>query len=720
MPPRLHRLARLGALIALIAAFGSWCAEASASTDGPYQDVYWVVACSYYGNTATVFSSSNSPGGFTEPNSCTPGTDWTTALQINTSTPPVGSVGRWSATTPSPDLRIIGAYTPPQYGNPVAACNLGGDGFGAEFFWGDAGVNFGSQPITIDCHGRTAGLQSTGGINQKIQSSRYFGWQVSCNHAVTGGAYSQCTANNSGQIVLEVSGVALEVQKTSGPNLGAVGTNLWNELGSWVRGVWGVGLGASDPSGVCTLAIKINGKVINSYVDWLPDTSNWSQCPGSQIPGSVDTTGYPNGAGAVSVEFSASNAAGAVSDLSRSFNVDNQTPSVSLAGPTDALSTAGPQYVTATATAGPSGTREIDCTVDGGPRQTYAASTARIPVSGLGAHTVSCSAQNNAVNPQGAYASSPVESLTMQIRQPTASAITFSSLVDALRCQHRVVKVPGKVRVVRRHGRRVKIRLHSGKRTVVRCHARTVRRKVRVIVVRHGHKVPVTKIEHVVLLPHVVSRPTLRVAHNATATVSGWLGLADGTALGGRNVHVLTAPDDGLDRFGAAITAQTAANGFWTAVVPAGPSRLVQASYPGDTTTEPTLSQPLTLTVPARVILTSVMPRRVAWGGTVRIGGQLLGGYLPPVGTLLRLRIGIGSAFTTYGVREHVAGRGRFTTTYTFGVGQASQHRRYWFQVATLPVGDYPYAPAASRRVSVTVGGHPRHRWCRRSAKLCM
>ena len=46
---------------------------------------------------------------------------------------------------------------------------------------------------------------------------------------------------------------------------------------------------------------------------------------------------------------------------------------------------------------------------------------------------------------------------------------------------------------------------------------------------------------------------------------------------------------------------------------------------------------------------------------------SLAGGYLPPGGALVRLRIGAGSAFTTYGVREHVGGDGRFTTTYTFG-----------------------------------------------------
>ena len=111
--------------------------------------------------------------------------------------------------------------------------------------------------------------------------------------------------------------------------------------------------------------------------------------------------------------------------------------------------------------------------------------------------------------------------------------------------------------------------------------------------------------------------------------------------------------------------------------------------------------------VPAKIQLLRVTPRRVAWGQTVRIVGRLDGGHLPPGGALIRLRIGLGSAFTTYGVHEHVGGNGRFTTSYTFGLGSAAIHRAYWFQVASLPMGNYPYAPASSRRVSVLVGGHP-------------
>jgi hypothetical protein len=111
--------------------------------------------------------------------------------------------------------------------------------------------------------------------------------------------------------------------------------------------------------------------------------------------------------------------------------------------------------------------------------------------------------------------------------------------------------------------------------------------------------------------------------------------------------------------------------------------------------------------VRSRIKLNSVTPSRVAWGDSVAITGKLKGGYLPAGGVNVRLRIGIGDAKATYGVQEHVAGNGRFTTTYTFGAGAARIHRRYWFQIATLPSGNYPYAPSSSNRIYVRVGGHP-------------
>jgi hypothetical protein len=187
--------------------------------------------------------------------------------------------------------------------------------------------------------------------------------------------------------------------------------------------------------------------------------------------------------------------------------------------------------------------------------------------------------------------------------------------------------------------------------------------------------------------------------------------MPNGIAVGGQTVTVLTAPDNETGQFTPAVTTTTATNGSWTATLPAGPSRLVEASYAGTANAyEPSASGHVHLIVPARVRLLRVMPHRLGWGGTVRITGRLEGGYLPPGGALVRLRIGEGSNKTTYGVKTHVTGSGRFTTSYTFGAGQPGFKVRFWFQVASLPMGNYPYAPAASARRYVLVGGRTSRR----------
>jgi hypothetical protein len=226
---------------------------------------------------------------------------------------------------------------------------------------------------------------------------------------------------------------------------------------------------------------------------------------------------------------------------------------------------------------------------------------------------------------------------------------------------------------------------------------------------RHGHRLRIRerRIVRVVLQPHEVARTRKRVAHGHATTVSGWLGTSTGVPLGGQAVDVLTAPDDGRSGYSTSAVVTTAADGSWSAPIPAGPSRSITAAYAGGLTTQSSLAAPVHLIVPARVDLVRVSPARVAWGGTVKLTGRLEGGYLPPGGALVRLRIGLGRSFITYGVHEHVAGGGRFSTSYTFGAGDPGVLRKYWFQLASLPMGDYPYAPASSRHLSVIVGGHP-------------
>jgi hypothetical protein len=258
---------------------------------------------------------------------------------------------------------------------------------------------------------------------------------------------------------------------------------------------------------------------------------------------------------------------------------------------------------------------------------------------------------------------------------------------------------------------RVHRRAHRKTVKVTRCHVRTKRERltVRVTVRPHGKKVRVTrrKIVRVPLLPRVVNRATRRVPYGHPTTVSGWLGTTEGTALPDQAVSVMTAPDNGQGQFTLAAVVSTAADGGWTATLRAGPSRLVEAVYSGGPTTEAAGSALVHVVVPAKIRLLSVSPKRIAWGGTVLITGLLAGGYLPPGGA--RLRIGSGSNYSTYGIKEHVTGTGSFSTRYTFGAGDPNFHRTIWFQVGSLPMGgDYPYAPAESQRRYVQVGGHPR------------
>ena len=367
---------------------------------------------------------------------------------------------------------------------------------------------------------------------------------------------------------------------------------------------------------------------------------------------SVATEAYPQGPN--TLRIGAWDAAGELVGASRTIYVDNQQPTISLSGPTDAPSTAGTQYVTATASAGPSGVAGVWCSVDGGSGRWYSGASARVPVSGVGQHQVLCVAENNAVDGNGNHGVSATETFGMKIGVPTVTAIAFSKRAPRLHCS----------RVVR--------------------HVAAAEKRCK---------------------PFTGNTTSLVVRHSHTTEVSGWLGTYTGNALAGQTVAVLAAADNGRKTFKPVAAARTAANGSWRATVPAGPSRLIQAAYGGGPGVQASRSELMHEIVPAKIQLLSVSPQAIAWGQTVRIVGKLDGGYLPPGGALVRLRIGLGSAYTTFGVHEHVSGTGRFATTYTFGLGAPSIRRVYWFQVASLPMGDYPYAPASSRRISVTVGG---------------
>ena len=511
---------------------------------------------------------------------------------------------------------------------------------------------------------------------------------------------------------MNVGGVDLTVDEVVGPWLAAP-SGLWQAPG-WVRGDVTLGFYGDSPSGVCGLGATINGQIVANSNSGR-DVSIWHQCNAPAISQTIHTIVY--GQGSMPLTISGLDAAGVPVNYTKTIHIDNQQPTVALSGPTDAPSTAGTQYVTATASA--AGRRASP----GSPVRRTAHRLGGTRARPLRSRSMVSDSTRSSASPRTTRATasgtpgvSTTRSFSMSIRVPTVAGIAFTSIADRLRCKRvkKRVKVPGRTVIVRRHHKLVRIhkRPHTKVVKVTKCHPRTilVHRIVVVTVRRHGKKVKVRrrKTIRVPVPPHAVLKLHRRVAFGHTTTVSGWLGTYDGVALGGETVEILSAPDNGSGAFTPVAWATTAANGAWNAQIPAGPSRLIEADYGGAANLEPSLSGQVTETVRAKVKLLSVSPRRVAWGGTVRITGQLVGGYLPPVGALVRLRIGQRSTYQTYGVQEHVTGNGRFTTTYQFGAGDPAAHRSFWFQIATLPMGDYPYAPAASGRRSVLVGGHPR------------
>jgi hypothetical protein len=559
-----------------------------------------------------------------------------------------------------------------------------GTGYIAEFFW-----NAGTRRVMP---GNNLILNTPLPANTTV-----FGWQLACNPS---GA--TCPAVSSGDASMYVYDIGLTAGETGAPQVTEPGgsANLWNQGSRYVRGPnWTLSLDASDPSGVYAMAAAVDGVALDGAPPLCtasngstPNHLEWQQC---DTPRQWAPTITMSGDGTQPVVVSASSSAGKLTTESGSINVDSVQPTIALSGPTDAPSSAGTQYITATATAGLSGVQGISCTLDGA-QQWYPSASAKVPVVGVGVHDLSCASENNSYDTAGQANWSETKSWTLSIRQPSVSAVSFARIADKLRCRPARVRerIPAHWVTVHRRGKviRVKRRSRIVERRVLRCHARVVVR--RVCHDRHCKKQPV------LVLPHTVHGRSQRTRFGGSATVSGWLGTSSGVALGEQPVEILTAVANGHNEWQPATTVMTSSSGTWTARLGPGPSRLVEAVYGGTATIEPAVSPPIHLVVPAKVRI-HVSPRHVVWGSTIRISGQVLGGYIPSGSKLLRLRIGVAGVRETVGI-PNVARNGAFRTTWKFAPGRGVV--RYWFSISTLKEADYPFAPQSSRRVYVTVG----------------
>ena len=240
------------------------------------------------------------------------------------------------------------------------------------------------------------------------------------------------SCSNFGDIYL--NSIQLTAEEDQGPALTAVGGgNLWYQASHWVWNppgdLWSIALAGTDPSGVCQMWATLNGVRINSPGQ-TPDTAVWQQCPDWTWSASVDTRNYVPASGSLSLTLAGSNAAGVASAPAETLDVDNDPVQLGLSGPTTASTSSGTQYVTETASAGPSGVA-IGCSLDGGPQRWQNGTVEQVPVGGAGDHVVSCAAHNGAVDPQWQYSYATPQSWSLDIGEPTVSAIGFAKIADA-------------------------------------------------------------------------------------------------------------------------------------------------------------------------------------------------------------------------------------------------------------------------------------------------
>ena len=622
--------------------------------------------------------------------------------------------------------------------------------------------------------------------NDPSFSSSYWGFQMICG-------WSSCT--NFGGIYL--NSIVLTGTENQGPGLIAMGSNnLWYQGSHWIWNPagdpWSIELAASDPSGVCQMGATVNGNPIPGP-SATPDTAVWQQCPNQTWTSgaTVDTRDYVGTSGPLSLTLSATNAAQVTSAPSETLEVDNDPVSVSLSTPNDSNPSVWVNHavtLTAAAHAGPSGVGSLTCSVDGAAAKPY--QSGGVTINGTGVHTASCTATNQAVDPQGSPNSgttsttvkidetppsvqfepsdpsnptqliadtsdgqsgvaggtiemrpavggaweplstqfdgshliasfddaglsgpyefqatscdqvgncaSTDEQMTMPVRLATSSAVSFETIADPLKAKKVAehVLVDWHWKTVRRHGKPVRVKAggHEKTITVIKYVEQCTRKRAKT----GKHRWVIRK---TCKKPHIKLLKKKRVAYGKSFTVHGLLTSSQGVPLADVPVQILTAPANGTNAFTPAETATTDAGGNWMATLPAGPSRIIEATYGGSATMLPASGQ-ATVTVPARVKI-KITPTTVPWGSEIRVTGRVLGGYVPTDSKLLQLNVGIGRIGHIEGLPD-IQPDGRFVIVWKFDAGRGVLHP--WFSVGTLQEAAFPYAPASSRRVIVTLG----------------
>jgi hypothetical protein len=197
----------------------------------------------------------------------------------------------------------------------------------------------------------------------------------------------------------------------------------------------------------------------------------------------------------------------------------------------------------------------------------------------------------------------------------------------------------------------------------------------------------------------------LTVPFGAPALLSGRLVRADGAGLSGRELRVISRPSRGALVPTAAETVRTGEQGGFELRLPAGPSRRVTVSFPGDTAQEGARRPGLELRVRSGITLRAT-PLKLRTGQAVILSGKVSsrGAPVPRRGKLVAIQY---LEQATHRWRPVLVTRsdhhGRFRTHYRFRYvsGQAAIRLR----ATALAEERWPYAPGWSAPVTVRVQG---------------
>lgn len=197
------------------------------------------------------------------------------------------------------------------------------------------------------------------------------------------------------------------------------------------------------------------------------------------------------------------------------------------------------------------------------------------------------------------------------------------------------------------------------------------------------------------------TKTTQTVALGKTATLHGELE-CNGSSIGAATLAVSLAPS-GASTPTAQVQIQTAADGSFNYLVPAGPSRAITVSYSefSDAAT-PTALATVSLRVTPKITL-KITPDQTSNRHTISFAGRVSGGHIAPAGLPLEIEYREGSKWMTYTEVLANASNGRYSWHYTFE--RTTESITYSFRVAIPATGvsGYPYWPAASPARSVHV-----------------